>query len=465
MLGGSWAESGNIYLNLTAEPKLWVVPSSGGTPQVAVEFPREVNRMLWPQVLPEAKAVLYTAAGDRGGDAASIEVVSLEDRKRRVLIRRGTFGRYIASGHLVYLNQGTLYAVALDLKRLEVLGSPVPVVTNVAYNPILGFGQYDFSKTGIFAYLRSASRGEVTAKWLDRSDEATPILAHPGPYFWPRLSPDGQTLALIRSDSDGSHLWYSNTADGKLSAALPSASKTQLSPLWTPDGRFLLFSGENTVEWMATDGSEKKGTLLRSEGIQIPWSFTSRGGLLLTFHQLDPATHFDLWTVPLTERNGELNAGVPQVMLKTPAIETYPTFSPDGHWIAYTSNRSGNYEVYVRAFPEGHSDVQVSVGGGRCPRWRPDAKQIVYSSTDRQVMIVPFRMTRENFEIMGAPKPWSKVKLAEMSVFPAYDLAPDGRIVALVPPDSSLHEKPNNVTFVMNSFEEIRSRVRAATHK
>ncbi len=456
MLGGSWGDNGNILLSLTAEPKLWLVPSSGGTPQVAVELPREVNRSVWPQVLPGSTAVLYTATGDRGGDAASIEVISLADRKRKVLVRGGTFGRYIASGHLVYINQGTLYAVAFDLTRLEVLGSPVPVVSNVAYNPIFGFGQYDFSQTGILAYRRSSSRGEVTAKWLNGYDRASPIFTNPGPYLWPRLSPDGRTLALTRSDSDGSHLWLSDTANGKLSA-LPSASKTQLSPVWTPDGRFILFSGVKTVEWMATDGSERKGTLLRSRTIQIPWSLTANGRLL-AFHQLDPATHFDLWIVPLKEQDGQLSAGEPLAILKTPAIETYPTFSPDGHWLAYTSNRSGNYEVYVRAFPEGHTDVQISVGGGRCPRWRPGLKQIVYSSTDRQVMIVPYRITGGRFEV-DAPRPWSKIQLADTNVFPAYDLGVDGRIVALLPPDPAPHQRRNHVTFVMNSFDEIRRRV------
>lgn len=193
-------------------------------------------------------------------------MVSTVDGKRKILIGGGTFGRYIASAHLAYINQGTMYAVAFDIAHLEVRGSAVPVVTNVEYNPVFGFAQFDFSQTGILVYRRTSARGEVTAKWLDANDRASPILASPGPYLWPKLSPDGGKLALVRSDSDGSHLWLSVTKDGKLSE-LPSSSKTQWAPLWTPDGRFIIFSGGKTMEWMAADGSGNKGTLLRSGSI------------------------------------------------------------------------------------------------------------------------------------------------------------------------------------------------------
>lgn len=292
--------------------------------------------------------------------------------------------------------------------------------------------------------------------WLDANDRTVPLLSQPGPYQFPRLSPDGQELVLSRYDSDGSRLVLGKTKDGKLSE-LGVSSKTQMAPVWTKDGRFLLFSSGQSIEWLAMDGSGRKGTLLRGPAIQIPWSI-SPDGRLLAFHQLDPATHFDLWTVPLREQDGELHAGKPGAILQTVAIETYPAFSPDGRWLAYTSSRSGTYEVYVRSFEEGGPDRQVSQGGGRCPRWRAGGKEIFYSSIDRRVMAVAYRI-KEGLFLVDPPQPWSKLQLADTNVLPSFDLAPDGRVLALLASESSPHQGKNHVTFVMNFFDEVRRRV------
>lgn len=456
MAGGSWGDDGNLVVSLAAGPKLAVVPASGGNPRTTVEMPRGVNPPRWLQVLPGSQAVLYTNLGSSGADVANLEVISVADGRRKVLVRGGTFGRYMPSGHLAYINQGTLYVIAFDLTRLEVQGSPVPFVNNVAYSQVFGFAQFDFSQSGILAYRRSAERGDAMPTWLDANERTTPILAQPGPYQFPRLSPDGKVVALSRFDSDGSHLWLATTKEGKLSE-LPSSAKTQMAPLWTRDGRFLIFSAGNSIEWMAVDGVGKKGTLLRGSTVQIPWSFNADGNLM-AYHKLDAVTHFDLWTVPLHEQNGELVAGEPREILKTPAVETYPAFSPDGRWLAYTSNRSGAYEVYVRPFPQAGPDRQISQGGGRCPRWHAGGKEIFYSAIDRQTMSVPYRIQGGVFEV-DAPKRWSKTPLADTNVLPAFDLAPDGRVLALLPTDSSQRPVKNHVTFVVNFFDEVRRRM------
>jgi len=455
IMGGSWGDNDNLIVSLPGQPKLWLVSSSGGVPR-SVDLPLEVNRAAWPQVLPHSKAVLYTASGDGGADTARIEVVLIASGERKTLVKGGTFGRYLPSGHLVYINQGTMYAVAFDIAQLAVTGSPVPVVSNVEYNSVFGFAQFDFSQTGILAYRRSSVRGEIAVKWIESNGQTTPIFPGTGPYLWPRLSPDGSKLALVRFDSGGTQLWVKEIKEGSLTP-LSSVSKTQMAPLWTPGGRFVIYAEGKSINWMAAAQGGKKGTLLRNRNIQIPWSL-SPGGRQLAFHALDSATHFDLWTVPLKEENGELRAGEPEPILRTPAVESFPSFSPDGRWLAYTSTSSGVYEVYVAAFPFSAPHVQVSRGGGRCPRWWSGGGKILYSSLDRRLMAAPYRIKNGRFQA-DSPRVWSKVQLADTNVLPNFDVANDGRVVALLPPDSAPHQAGNHVTFVMNFFDEVNRRL------
>jgi serine/threonine-protein kinase len=152
----------------------------------------------WPQTLPGVKAVLFTTNTTAVGfDGANIEVMSLGDHRRKTLVRGGTFGRYLPSGYLIYVNRGTLFAVPFDLDRLEVHGTPAPVLDQVGYNAAQGFAQLDFSQTGTLVYRSGgAGGGLLTVAWLDGAGKAQPLLAKPGVYGRPSMSPDGLRLAL-----------------------------------------------------------------------------------------------------------------------------------------------------------------------------------------------------------------------------------------------------------------------------
>src|SRR5262249_17152582 len=162
--GGSWGEDGNIIAALSSVGStLSRIPSSGGTPTPVTKLEQGEVSHRWPQILPGGKAVLFTvSASVTGYDAATVEVVSLTDGRRKTLVRGGTFGRYVPSlkgtGHLIFVNRGTLFAVPFDLGALEVRGTPLPVVEQVAYNPSQGDAQFDFSRTGILLY-RSRGTG------------------------------------------------------------------------------------------------------------------------------------------------------------------------------------------------------------------------------------------------------------------------------------------------------------------
>jgi hypothetical protein len=201
--GGSWGDDGNIIATLEANGGLSRIPSAGGTPTTISELQSGEATHRWPQVLPGSKAVLFTnsSAGLGEYNGANIEVMSLADHHRKTLVRGGTFGRYLPSGHLVYVNRGTLFAVPFDLDRLEVRGSPAPVLSRVAYSASAGSAQLDFSQTGTLIYRSAESGGGLfTVQWLDSAGKTQLLLAKPDAYSRPILSPDGNKLAIYTSD-------------------------------------------------------------------------------------------------------------------------------------------------------------------------------------------------------------------------------------------------------------------------
>src|SRR6202521_890861 len=178
--GGSWGEDGNIVAARSSTGTLSRIPSSGGTPTPVTELAQGENTHRWPQILPGGKAVLFTAhSRTTVFDGANIEVMSLGDHRRRTLVRGGTFGRYLPSGHLIYVNRGTLFAVPFDLDALSVRGTPTPVLEQVAYNAFQGSAQLDFSRTGTLLYQSGGTEGAglLTVQWLDGAGKTQPLLA------------------------------------------------------------------------------------------------------------------------------------------------------------------------------------------------------------------------------------------------------------------------------------------------
>jgi serine/threonine-protein kinase len=459
LLGGSWGDDGNILAVLNSSSKLWRIPSSGGTPTAAVEVAPGINRQAWPQVLPGAKAVLFTSMGAGGPDAGNIEVFSFREGRRKTVVRGGTYGRYLPSGHVAYINQGTLYALPFDLNRLEPLGAAVAILDNVEYSSTFGFAQFDFARNGTFVYRRTAARGLFTLQWLSSRGETEAILEKPGPYLWPRLSPDGERLAVCRSDSDRTGIWILDLRRRKFTPLSPDHG-TQCAPVWSPDGHYIFFQYNAKLVWLPADGSGQPQTILGDNSLNVPWSF-SPDGKRLAYYSLSPITHFDLLTVLLEVHGGDIRAGKPEPFLASKAIETYPTFSPDGHWVSYASIQSGSFEVYVRAFPDDGSEVQVSKGGGRVSYWRVHGGELLYSTDDQRIMAATYRINDGVFRA-EAPRLWSQTRLADTGVLPNFDVAADGRIAALLPAAApNERQSPNHVTFLMNFFDELRRRAPA----
>jgi serine/threonine-protein kinase len=460
--GGSWGEDGNIIAALSQTAGLSRIPSAGGPPTPVTDLQTGEITHRWPQILPGGKAVLFTAGTTSGAyNAANIEVMSLADHRRKTLVRGGTYGRYLPSGHLIYVNRGTLFAVPFDVDRLEVHGTPAPVLDQVGYSTVSGSAQLDFSQTGTLIYRSGGATGSglLTVAWLDGTGKAQPLLAKPGAYGRPSMSPDGQRLALEVTEGSGTDIWVYDWQRDTMTRLTFTGNAD--GPVWGPDGRYIAFrtAGEG-MSVTRSDGSGKPQPLTQSKNNPAPWSFTP-DGKRLAFLELGPATSYDLWTVPLESDSAGLRAGKPEGFLQTPADERYPSFSPDGRWMAYSSDESGTFQVYVRAFPDKGGKWQVSNSGGAYPMWSRTGRELLFEALDNHIMAAAYTEKGDSF-VADKPRRWSEKQIGgSVTNTRNVDLAPDGkRIVALMPVETAEGQKAQNqVIFLENFSDELRRKV------
>jgi serine/threonine-protein kinase len=466
--GGSWGEDGNIIVALTSTSFLSRISSAGGTPAPVTEFDRQRGEVThrWPQILPGDKAVLFTThTSTVGFDTGNIDVMTLADHRRKTLVRGGTYGRYLATsngaGHLVYVNGGTLFAVPFDLDRLDVRGTPVPVLGEVAYDTAFGAAQFDFSRTGTLVYRSGAGSGLMTVQWLDGAGKTQPLLGKPGAYGRPHLSPDGRRRALELRDESNNDIWVYEWQRDTMTRLTFGGGVT--SPIWSPDGRYIVFQTRGGLAWTRSDGAGKPQSLTQSKNVQYAVSF-SPDGTRLAFYELSAGSE-DIWTLPLTESNeAGLRAAKPEPFLPAPSHNRYPAFSPDGRWVAYASNDSGTLQVYVRAFPEKAGRWQISNGGGVYPQWSRNGRELFFETLDSHIMVAAYTVKGDSFKA-DKPQVWSERQLVNSAGASwNFDLAPDGkRVVALMPAEArEAQQSQNHVIFLENFSDELRRKVPAS---
>jgi Tol biopolymer transport system component len=465
--GGSWGQDGNIIAALDSEGGvLSRIPATGGAPVAVTALAQGEVSQRYPQILPGGKAVLFTSGtSSRVADSANIEVVALADsgadHRRKTLVRGGTFGRYVpasnGTGYLVYINKGTLFAVPFDPDKLEARGTPSPVLGQVSYDIDNGFAQFDTSQNGTLVYRGGGATGAnlVTVQWLDAAGRTEPLLAKPGVYVRPRLSPDGQRLAL----DDGSDLWvYEARRDTMTRLTFDGGPNT--NQVWSPDGRYIAFSGlGGGIWWVRSDGAGKPQPLLEGKNALYPWSFTP-DGKRLAYEELKPAAAY-IWTVPIESDGAGMRAGKPEIFLQTSADERHPAFSPDGNWLAYSSDESGKHEVYVRAFPDKGGKWQISNAGGVYPYWSRSGHELFFRGDDSRIMVATYAVKADSF-IPDKPIAWSDKRPTNVvGMSSNYDPAPDGkRIAAVMPAETSEGQATqNHVTFLLNFGDELRRKV------
>ena len=377
------------------------------------------------------------------------------------MARGGTTPRYLSSssgiGHLVYLNRTTLFAVPFDLDELETRGTAVPVLDEVAFAPLSFTGQFNYSRAGTLVYRRArvGSSAMMTLQWVDPTGKKEPLLAKPGVYGNPNLSPDGKRVALAVTDGGSADIWvYDPHRDAM--TRLTFGGAVYNSPTWSADGQYVVFESiGNGIFQARSDGASQPQALLSSKANVVPWSFTP-DGKRLAYYEITGTPQ--IWNVPLEDQGGQLKAGQPQQFLKSNFADQFPSFSPDGRWLAYRSNKSGKNEVYVRAFPPPSSGQggkwQISNSGGTLPRWSRSGHELLYQSGD-QIMAANYSVNGDIF-VAEKPRVWiAKLEGAQ------WDLAPDGKRVAVLTPVESdeAPKQDHEVVFLENFFDELRRKV------
>jgi Tol biopolymer transport system component len=464
--GGDWGEDDSIVFTPEGRTSLFRVSSAGGKPEPLTELIQSKGELThrWPQVLPGGKAVLFTLQTPGGGfESGDVVVQLLKSGERRSVATSGSYGRYVPSGHIIYAHGGSLFAVPFDLERMEATGPPAPFLERVVFASSAGGAQYSFSNTGSFVYVSGESQASSLAVyWMDREGKFQPLRSVPGDYVNPRLSPDGKALSLDVVEGGFSDIWVYDWARDTMTR-LTFEPGNDIAQVWTPDGQRQAFassrSGFQNLYWQRTDGTGETKRLTESKNIQFPSSW-SPDGKFLAYWESAQSTSNDIWVLPMEgdEKSG-WKPGTPKAFLNTPFNENNPAFSPDGRWLAYSSNESGRNEVYVRPFPNGEGKWMISNGGGGHPRWSRNGKELFYRTLEEtRLMVASYHVVGGSFQ---ADKPvlWSPGQFADLGGRPNYDIAPDGkRAVVLRFAEGQEHAAEKNDKFVLiqNVFEELR---------
>lgn len=461
--GASWAEDGGIWLDGAAPSGLVRVASNGQSASLTALGGGEMVHG-YPHVLPDGKSVLFTVYhGGPNVDNATIEVATFPGGRRKPLIRGGATARYLplskTSGYVLYNHRSTLMAVPFDLKGLETRGPAVPVLDGLMYEEVAGAGHFDVSRTGTLVYRKQAGAATPRSviQWLDHSGKTQPLLARAGSYADAKLSPDGERLAFTASGGQDFDIWvYSARRDTM--TRLTSGGPGYLAPVWSPDGRYIAFGAHSSGLLVArSDGSLPPQPLLSSSLRPLPGSFSPDGKHLAYFQKNDESgSARQILTVSVVESGGRLIAGKPEAFLKNEFDNILPIFSPDGRWLASVSNETGEYEVYVRAFPRPPSGEvrrwQVSSGGGFSPMWSKVRRELLFQSGDK-VMAVHYEVEGESF-VSGTPRVWAAVVRGAEGL----GLSPDGQRVAAAIPEAYVQPSTNarEVTIVFHFDAKLR---------
>jgi len=399
--GACWPGNGWIYMGADAPFGVLKVKETGGMPFGTTSLDNRKKRETghrFPEVLPGGKWMLFAArnADQRNFDQADIEAVLLKTGEVQKLVQGGTNPHYIPSGHLVFLRAGVLMAVPFDPEKVEVKGTPVPLVEGVLENPHTGAGQYAVSADGSLVFLPGGvTYGDRELVFVDRSGATRVLTAKKRPYEDLMLSPDGRLIATTIAGPE-TDSWIHDIARDT-DTRFTSARSERVAPAWSADGKRVLYSGFDkdgySVFWRPLDGSGEQEELVDSDEKPAAPGFATRDGHYLLYEVWSDAGPRDIMMVALDKH-------IPRPLIATPPDEEWAQISPDGRWIAYNSDLSGRAEVYIAPFPGLEPKVQVSTEGGLHPQWSPDGRELYFLMDSRSGSQRPFG---QRVRVMAAP--------------------------------------------------------------
>jgi eukaryotic-like serine/threonine-protein kinase len=380
--GASWAPDGTIVLAASQTSGLSRVPEAGGrlTPLTTLDGARGESSHRWPHVLPGGRWALFTAAVEGGTyDEARIDAVSLTSGERRAVLPNAGFARY-ASGHLVFVRGGQIFAVPFDPRNLATRGSPEVVMSGVRYEPQNGSAHLAVSTSGSLLYGPGVPTSpEYHLAWLDREGGLARLSGAPRMFRGPRLSPDRTRVAVVIGTSTESDLWLAEASSGTLTQLTFRLSPHR--PVWTPDGREITVAAERNGAWrllsLPADGKGAERVLLESPHRMYPDCWAPDGRRLV-LQQQRPDTGWDLFVLQVDEKGRPSGPATP--LTASPFQETNASMSPDGRFIVYESDElDALFQAHALSFPDGVQKLRVTTDGARWPSW--DGSRIVYWDT------------------------------------------------------------------------------------
>jgi eukaryotic-like serine/threonine-protein kinase len=451
--GGTWSRDGVIVFAPTINAPLHKVSASGGeaTPITTLDSSKNETTHRWPYFLPDGRHFLYLAGTPftpKESASNAIMAGSLDSKENKLLLHVHPSAIY-ASGHILFLRQNTLMAQPFDPKRLELTGEAFPIGDTVLEDSTNLRGVFSASENGRLAYLDGSSGGARQLIWLDRNGKKVGEVPGADSYNFPSISPDGKRIAYTL-ESSGWDVWSYDVARGvKTRLTFGSASsQANLSEVWSPDGRWIAYTcnhlGKFALCRKPSDGSGIEETLLEGENQLRYLNDWSADGKFLTYRE---ALHgvLAVWMFPMS---GERK---PFPFRQSQFAQLNARFSPDSRWVAYCSNESGEFKVYVEPFPGPGGKWQVSAGSGCNPRWRRDGKELFYLSFDNKVMAADVRASGPSFEVGALHTLFETRPLS--GILGNFDAAADGQRFIVV---EELGQPTVAITLVVNWTSDLK---------
>jgi serine/threonine-protein kinase len=480
IFGASWGNDGRIVFARGAGGLL-EVPADGGKPTEVTTLSsdrKEVSHRL-PHALPGGDAVLFTVTHDRfpRWDETQVWLYSRRSGASKLLIEGGADARYVTSGHLLYAREGALLAVPFDPDRLEITGGAVGVVPDVmqaAYvtgqNGDTGAMQVSVSSTGTLVYIAGGVHvpATYTVVSVDRMGREEQLPIDPGEFRTVRRSPDGTRLALSTAGRERG-VWLYDFARGTF-ARLTAADRSAV-PVWTPDGERITYAaaanGPDGLYWIRSDGGGPPELLFTNPRNLVPGGWTPDGRQLLYYTiPGDAPTPAQQEIAILAQGRGEqnpVNVGSESGMRGGGGVDV----SPDGRWVAYQSRESGDFQVYVDAFPGPGPRFQISTKGGGSPVWSADGRELFYVEPlaadsgqpqpgSQGVRVMAVAVTMKPALSFGIPRPLFSGRYSMNAPGRGYDVTRDGQRFLLLKERERAPDVISEMTVVQNWIAELK---------
>jgi len=444
---GTWNRDGVIVFGPTPASALQRVSAAGGLPTAASTLGQGESVHMRPFFLPDGRHFLYRAS--TGPGAGPIYVGSLNSAERKLLFNADSANVFYSQGYLLFLREMTLMAQPFDARRFALTGDAFPIAENIVSTATVNpTGVFSVSENGVLAYQTGAAEAGSQLVWFDRSGKQIGVLGDSAAYGDLELSPDGKraSVSVLGQAGKGRDIWLYDVARG-LRTRFTFDGEDEQSTIWSPDGSWVVFGSRHKqsldLYQKASNGVGTEQLLLEDNvGNKYPTSWSPDGRFILYFTGTSsPRTGADLFILPLS---GDRK---PRPFLNTEFNEVAGHFSPDGRWVAYYSNESGRYEVYVASFPGPGGKWQISTAGGKSPRWRREGTEVFYLDPDNKLMAATVNGKGSSFEV-GAVKALFETRAAYPNYQYPYDVSADGQRFLINTLPAQVASRP--ITVVVN---------------